>query len=162
MAITQASFKIAHAGASAIIKIEGRANCNSTDGFNQVIDQEIREGCRNFILDLSECIIMDTSFLGTSQDCIQVELFDASERILELMEDLGALPLFQILKTDDEPSVSFKEVSLNTNCDKLTLLKNSIQAHETLLQCITKLEKKASIESLIKMLKIELEAEENK
>ena len=39
MAITQASFKIAHAGASAIIKIEGRANCNSTDGFNQVIDQ---------------------------------------------------------------------------------------------------------------------------
>ena len=89
-----------------------------------------------------------------------VELFDASPRILELMEDLGALSLFKVMDTDKPLVVNYQSVSNDAGCDKLTLLRNSLHAHVTLLDFITKPDKKAAIESLVQMLRAELDTEE--
>ena len=172
MAINQATFSLGHSydDDCVVIKIAGRANCNSTENFSNLIDTEIKKGVMKFIFDLSECQIMDSSFLGTivarmeaakkEKNCLWVELFDAAPRILELMEDLGALSLFKVMNTDKELAVNYQAVSGESSCDKLTLLRNSVHAHETLLQFITKPDKKAAIESLVQMLRAELESEE--
>ena len=174
MAVNQATFSLGHSGDDecVVIKIAGRANCNSTESFNTLIDAEIKKGARRFIFDLSDCMIMDSSFLGTivarmeaakkESTCLWVELFDASPRILELMEDLGALSLFKVMDTDKPLAVNYQSVSNDAGCDKLTLLRNSLHAHVTLLDFITKPDKKAAIESLVQMLRAELDTEEAK
>ncbi|MBR5605022.1 MAG: STAS domain-containing protein, partial [Verrucomicrobia bacterium] len=87
MAVNQATFSLGHSydDDCVVIKIAGRANCNSTENFSNLIDTEIKKGVMKFIFDLSECQIMDSSFLGTivakmeaakkEKNCLWVELF---------------------------------------------------------------------------------------
>src|SRR6187401_1270177 len=46
------------------IKIIGRANFNSSVDFRTLINELRSKGCARFILELSECALMDSTFLG--------------------------------------------------------------------------------------------------
>src|SRR5277367_1755719 len=48
----------------ACIKISGRANFTSSIDFKNVLTELYQEGFRYFVLELSECILMDSTFLG--------------------------------------------------------------------------------------------------
>ena len=93
----------------ACIKITGRANCNSSVDFKMLCDELWRNGCHYFVLDLTECVLMDSTFLGTlagfglkastpQPDGIErtLELFNPSERVAELVENLGVWHLFKV------------------------------------------------------------------
>src|SRR6476660_1117330 len=84
------------------IKIIGRANLNSSVDFRTLVNELAQKGYRYFILDLSECVLMDSSFLGVlagfglsmSGDSAEkcrgtIELSNPNARILELIENLG-------------------------------------------------------------------------
>ena len=73
------------------------------------MDELRQKGCECFVLDLSECVLMDSTFLGVlaglglklssgngDQARHGVELFNPSPRITELLETLGVLHLFKI------------------------------------------------------------------
>lgn len=163
-------FSIARSDSSVVIKITGRADCNHTIQFIQILKGEIQRGYRSFILDLSECPLMDSTFLGSlsnevekvqadASKAIQVELFDPSELILDNMENLGAMSLFNVLDTEQSPATNFTKVAVEKSTDRVTLLKTSIQAHETLLHFITDPKKRASIEALLAMFQEELASE---
>lgn len=166
-----ASFSIARSDTSVVIKITGRADCNHTMQFIQILKGEIQNGYRCFILDLSECSIMDSTFLGAlsneveiaqanPQKAIQVELFDAPDIILDNMENLGALSLFKIMDTEQNPATNFTKVAIEKSSDTVCLLQTAIQAHETLLHFIKDPKKRASIEALLAMFREELANEE--
>jgi anti-anti-sigma factor len=91
------------------IKIIGRANLNSSVDFRSLVNELAQKGYRYFILDLSECVLMDSSFLGVlaglglkmSGDSAEkcrgtIELSNPNPRILELIENLGVLHLFTV------------------------------------------------------------------
>src|SRR5262245_36171551 len=94
---------------SARIKIEGRANCNASVEFKDLIRQLRDRGHHHFILDLEKCLLMDSTFLGVlaglgqgldalPHDTAQarIELCNVSERINDLLDNLGVAHLFKI------------------------------------------------------------------
>ena len=93
----------------ACIKLIGKANCTSTPEFQALFTELWKQGCRHFVLDLSECAFMDSTFLGIlawaglkvnpsppDKDERVVELYNPTANIADLIESLGVLHLFQV------------------------------------------------------------------
>jgi anti-anti-sigma regulatory factor len=93
----------------ACIKIIGRANFTSSIDFKTLVNELRQKGYNYFVLDLSECALMDSTFLGVlaglglkmggqnRNSCEQaLELLNPNARITELLESLGVLHLFKI------------------------------------------------------------------
>jgi anti-sigma B factor antagonist len=102
----------------ACIKISGRANFTSSIDFRNVVQKLRDQGYTFFVLDLSECTLMDSTFLGQlagfglkmrgrpENSCDRgMVLLNPGARITELLENLGVLDLFRITQgTVDLPS----------------------------------------------------------
>src|SRR5208337_4066544 len=92
----------------ACLKISGRANFSSGPDFKALLTGLAQKGYHRFIIDLSECVLMDSTFLGVlagfgmkmdrtgGADQRSIELYNPNARITELLENLGALNLFKI------------------------------------------------------------------
>jgi len=91
----------------ACVKIAGRANYASSPDFKTLLCELTGKGYRHFIVDLSECVLMDSTFLGVlagfglkmqpaGPDQQGIELFNASTRVAELLENLGVARLFKM------------------------------------------------------------------
>ena len=93
----------------ACVKIAGRANFASSPDFKTLLAELVDKGYLHFIIDLSECALMDSTFLGIlSQFGMKLkpadgagrrglELLNPNPRVTELLENLGALPIFKII-----------------------------------------------------------------
>jgi len=95
----------------ACIRIVGRANFASSVDFKALVDELRQKGCNCFVLDLSECVLMDSTFLGVlagfglkingprgeAKDR-RLELFNPAPRIEELLESLGLMRLFRVAR----------------------------------------------------------------
>src|SRR5437660_10007772 len=88
----------------ACIKIIGRANFTSSIDFRTLVNELRQKGYRYFVLDLSECVLMDSTFLGVlagfglkmggeaPEQCLgTIELSNPNARITELIEKLGVI-----------------------------------------------------------------------
>jgi anti-anti-sigma regulatory factor len=90
------------------IKLAGRANFNSSVDFKTLINELRSRGFQYFILELSECVLMDSTFLGvltgfglemnpqSAAGSAGIELLNPNARITELLENLGVLHLFKL------------------------------------------------------------------
>ena len=90
------------------MKIAGRANFSFSPDFKALLTGLAQKGYSHFIIDLSECVLMDSTFLGVlagfgiklnqtaTPDQRGIELLNANARVTELLENLGALHLFKI------------------------------------------------------------------
>jgi len=93
----------------ACIRIVGRANFTLGVEFKTLLDELQAHDCTAFVLELSECLLMDSTILGIltgfglkqqqhhgeSQPSV-VELRNPNERVAELIENLGVMSLFRI------------------------------------------------------------------
>ena len=95
-------------------------------------------------MDLSECVLMDSTFLGVlagfgmnlNPDGEKgIELYNPNPRVSELLENLGALHLFRVLneplQLPDGVQASTPESS-NPTHEEITRI--SLAAHKTLMQ----------------------------
>ena len=64
MSTTSAKLLVFASGHLACIKIAGRANFTSSLDFKTLIQELSDKGTTCFVLDLSECVLMDSTFLG--------------------------------------------------------------------------------------------------
>src|SRR6185295_19823117 len=91
------------------IKIIGRANFTSSIDFKTLVNELMQKGFRFFVLDLSECVLMDSTFLGVlagfglkmsgvpgGHGEGTIELSNPNARVSELLENLGVLHLFKL------------------------------------------------------------------
>ena len=130
----------------ACVKIAGRANFISSPDFKTLLTELNQKGYSRFIIDLSECVLMDSTFLGVlagfglvmipvgdSGKC-NLELLNPSPRIRELLENLGALHLFKILSGElvlpDDVTSCIPE-SIHPTHEQIT--RTSLEAHQTLM-----------------------------
>jgi anti-sigma B factor antagonist len=93
----------------ACVKITGRATFSSSIDLKTLFNELLQKGYTYFVLDLSECTLMDSTFLGLlaglglkmtepQPDHTEraIELFNPNARIAELLENLGVLHLFKV------------------------------------------------------------------
>lgn len=104
----------------AFIKIRGRAAVESSRDFKSLVLQLRGEGIRHFVLDLRDCLLMDSTFSGVLAGLIappfadpnllkpvRFTLVEPNERVADLLDNLGVLSLVGRLDTHekDEPSL---------------------------------------------------------
>jgi anti-sigma B factor antagonist len=131
----------------ACIRIIGRATFTSSVDFKTLVDGLREKGCTCFVLDLSECLLMDSTFLGLlaglglklttgNGEPVRhgVELVNPSPRITELLETLGVLNLFNITHGTFTPATPTQPVeAIPTTPGKAEVTRTCIEAHETLM-----------------------------
>jgi anti-anti-sigma factor len=93
----------------ACVRVSGRANISASVDFKCLIRELVAQKPRRFILDLSDCLLMDSTFLGvlagmgqrfqngnTPENLCTLELFNPSERVTELLDNLGVMDYFKL------------------------------------------------------------------
>lgn len=144
MATTSATLLVLVGKDFACIKIAGRANFTSSPDFKTLLVELTQKGYRHFMIDLSECVLMDSTFLGVlagfgmklNPDGERgIELCNPNARVAELLENLGALHLFKVLdgpmELPGEVKACTPELS-NPTHEEIT--RTSLEAHKTLMQ----------------------------
>jgi anti-anti-sigma factor len=130
----------------ACIKISGRANFCSSPDFKTLLVELVEKGYARFIIDLSQCVLMDSTFLGVlaqfgmklnpANGSTQpgIELFNPNPRVAELLENLGVLHLFKTasgaLELPDDVKICTPE-SIHPTHEQIA--RTSLEAHQTLM-----------------------------
>jgi anti-anti-sigma regulatory factor len=130
----------------ACLKIAGRANFSFSPDFKTLLTELSQKGYNRFVIDLSECVLMDSTFLGVlagfgiklnqagASDQRGIELLNANARVTELLENLGALHLFKTtsgaLPLPDGIRACTPE-SIKPTHEEIT--RTSLEAHQTLM-----------------------------
>jgi anti-sigma B factor antagonist len=135
---------------TAYVRIPGRANFTSSIDFKTLVNELKQRGFDHFVLDLTGCQMMDSTFLGVlaglalrnadgkeigagGQKLI-LELLNPNARIAELLENLGVVHLFTILNEPCPSEELFKTVESNGPAPtKEDISKNCLDAHKTLM-----------------------------
>lgn len=129
----------------AVIRVCGRASFNCSADFKTLVYELEGKGCRQFVLELTDCTIMDSTFLGILARFAQhvakgvapgsrITLWNPSVRILDLLDNLAVKELFQI--EQGRPPLGGPcqtELVCNEPKDKLAATRASLEAHETLM-----------------------------
>ncbi|MEW6305029.1 MAG: STAS domain-containing protein [Verrucomicrobiota bacterium] len=142
MSIPSASIQVSAADAVACIKISGRANFNSSVDFKTLVTELRERGTKKFILDLTDCLLMDSTFLGvltgfglklaeSGAPPTTIELLNPSRKISDLLENLGVNYLFHA-STGPNPFTAFDKAP-ETGADKAEVTRTCLEAHKTLM-----------------------------
>ena len=119
------------------VKIMGPANFNASPGFKTIANRLCADSEHVLLLDLADCITMDSTFLGVLAHLSQslgkpIELLNPSERINDLLDNLGVLGFFE---TDhgENPLTARLESTESPDADKRELTETSLEAHKVLM-----------------------------
>jgi anti-sigma B factor antagonist len=132
---------------SACVRIVGRATLTSSLDFQTVLEELRQRGCARFVLDLAECALMDSTFLGVlaafavklnapapGQPQLTLELLNPNPRVVELLETLGVIDLFKRTQGPlvlPEPAQTQSPAPLQPSPEQLT--RTCLEAHQTLM-----------------------------
>ncbi|MEI7730701.1 MAG: STAS domain-containing protein [Verrucomicrobiota bacterium] len=129
------------------IRIAGRATCAISVDFQHLLEDCAEQGSRRFILDLDQCLTMDSTFLGTlaafnerlaeqpaSNPPAAILLYHPTDRIRTLLDNLGIAERFPLADTGDWQQGKFEEIQCGQGVpDKTELIRASLKAHQTLM-----------------------------
>jgi anti-sigma B factor antagonist len=131
----------------ACVKVSGRANFTSSVDFKTVLTELRSKGFPYVVIELSECALMDSTFLGVlaefglkampqEGDCEKsaIELRNANERLTELLENLGVLHLFKTAQGTVSALGAIQTSSPSPcNPSREELTRASLEAHQRLM-----------------------------
>jgi anti-sigma B factor antagonist len=146
MALPSAKMSVLVGKDFACVKIVGRANFTFSPDFKTLLAELIQKGYGHFIIDLSECVLMDSTFLGvlagfgiklrpsSAAANGRIELSNPNARVTELLENLGVLELFKIiegaLQLSGDVSVQ-TPTPIHPSHEEIT--RTSLEAHQALM-----------------------------
>lgn len=87
------------------VKVEGRGTFQNSPGLKEFVKQMIQRGYRDFVVDLKDCELMDSTFMGTLAGAAlrlreigqgSLEVTHANERNSNLLSGLGLDQLFKV------------------------------------------------------------------
>jgi anti-sigma B factor antagonist len=130
------------------IKIAGRANFDSSVNFKTLVNELRQKNYGRYLLDLSDCLLMDSTFLGvlagfglklasprTTKAGTDIELLNPNARISELLENLGVAHLFKIVRGDPLPLENMESLpTATTNPTRQEVSRTCLDAHQTLME----------------------------
>jgi len=133
---------------TAWIRIEGRANFNSSVDFKALINGLVEKSYCRFVLDLTDCVLMDSTFLGVlaglgmkfnsnrnGGSYPTIELLNPNARIADLLENLGVEYLFKIVSGPELSANRLQPVEQTSGShDRKEISRTCLEAHETLMR----------------------------
>lgn len=128
----------------ACVKITGRAGCPGSVDFKRLLLGLREKGHARFVLDLTDCVLMDSTFLGVLAWMVlhfdkpadglpraRIELLNANTRITELLDNLGVAHLFSMITGPTLAPGRLEPVQPETP-DRAEISRTSLEAHELL------------------------------
>ena len=128
------------------VKIEGRANFASSVSFKDLVNGLREKQHHRFLLDLTDCQNMDSTFLGViagigmdfeksanTSDADTMELLNPNERISDLLDNLDIEHLFKVVEGPN-PLLGELENVENKDTSKVDMTRNCLEAHQTLMK----------------------------
>jgi anti-anti-sigma factor len=133
---------------TAWIRIEGRANFNSSVDFKALINGLAEKGYTRFVLDLSDCVLMDSTFLGVLAGLGMrfsnnrngapgptIELLNPNARIADLLDNLGVEHLCKIICGPELNHSRLERLEHAPGShDRKEISRTCLEAHETLMR----------------------------
>lgn len=149
MSSPPAKLSVFVSGHQVCLKISGRANFTSSIDFKTLVSELLQKGFTYFVLDLSECVLMDSTFLGVlagfglkmvvapggDGSARSIELRNPNNRIAELLENLGVAHLFKIVNCPDNlPGDKESPCAPCAEPTREEVTRNCLEAHQTLME----------------------------
>jgi anti-anti-sigma factor len=133
---------------TAFIRVPGRANFTSSVDFKTAIQELRQRGLEHFVVDLSQCVTMDSTFLGVLAGMairlieqkglepeIDLELLNPNQRVADLLENLGVVHLFKVVQDANKCPECFSPADPCAEApSKLEISKTCLEAHKTLME----------------------------
>jgi anti-anti-sigma factor len=127
------------------IKISGRATFASSVDLNRLVEELANRGQKHFVFDLTDCVMMDSTFLGVlagisqklaakkeTADCTP-QLLNANPRITEVLENLGMLQLFKLVNSKGAITNAY-EPAKTEGVSQVEITRTCLQAHKLLME----------------------------
>ena len=129
------------------IRIAGRASFQSSVDFKTLINSLRQKGHRRFVLNLVDCQLMDSTFLGVlaglglkfSQETngdgpATIELLNPCSRVADLLENLGIAHLFKVIEGPAPGVDGVGAVSTAGSADRKETTRTCLEAHKLLME----------------------------
>jgi anti-sigma B factor antagonist len=131
----------------ACVKITGRANFTSSIDFKTLLNELLEQGYICFVLDLTDCMLMDSTFLGVlagfglklggtngQTNGRSIELMNPNPRVADLLDNLGVMHLFHVISGPVPPVNGEQTVVREVNPTREEVVSNCLEAHKTLME----------------------------
>jgi anti-sigma B factor antagonist len=162
-----ASILVGVTGNAVYIKVRGKGSFQNSPALKEFARQMLERGHRNFVFDLGECTVMDSTFMGTLAGmALRLREFggtllvcNVNERNFELLRNLGLNNLFRIEPSSQSPGVGSNGESALETENELSRSEHAacmIEAHEALVDAAP--ENLARFKDVLEYLKQDLRA----
>jgi anti-sigma B factor antagonist len=137
-------------GHLACVKIVGRANFSTSIDFKTLINELEKQGFTCYVLDLSECVLMDSTFLGVMAGLAlkfqdpqnrnghdsMIELLNPNARNIDSLESLGVLHLFKVVNNPDRlpAELTDRGSAPAATPSREEVTRNCLEAHKLLME----------------------------
>jgi len=129
----------------ACVRVTGQAKFTSATDFKNLLLQLQKDGCTDIVLDLTQCSLMDSTFLGVitavarrfeaarkeGRPCT-IKLYHPADRVLEALANLDMLRLFTVI-TDPPQTTAFQRVE-NGQATRGEMTRTCLEAHQALMK----------------------------
>jgi len=101
----ESSIQVGVCGPAVWVRVEGKGNFLNSGNFKQFAREMVDRGYREFVVDLVDCVMMDSTFMGTMAGLAlrlkelgqgHLRVVHCGERSRQLLSGLGLDQLFQI------------------------------------------------------------------
>jgi len=146
--MNQPSVTAACLGNTVWIRVEGRGTFHISSGMKDFSINMIRKGYREFVVDLGQCELMDSTFMGTLAGLAlrlkeigqgHLQVIQPNSRNAMLLENLGLDQLFVVRKLGDPDTPQLPEGALMVKAtrpasDPEEARQTALSAHEALVE----------------------------
>ena len=123
------------------IKVEGKGSFLNSPALKEFSREMVNRGRRQFVVDLKNCPVMDSTFMGTMAGMAlrlrelghgKVHVINTNERNGDLLRNLGLNQIFSMDFADTE-EIGSPQV-LETDAERTETARTMLEAHEALVE----------------------------
>jgi len=139
----QPSILVGTANRTVWVRVEGKGSFLNSTGLKEFAKEMINRGFREFAIDLKNCTVMDSTFMGTLAGVAlrlrelgqgNLRVTNLNERNSDLLSNLGLDQLFIIEPRNTAPVMATETPLAGAAPDKVTQAQTMIEAHEACVE----------------------------
>lgn len=141
----ESSIQVGVNGPAVWVKVEGKGSFLNSGNFKEFAREMVDRGYREFVIDLANCVMMDSTFMGTMAGvalrlkelgCGHLHVVHCGERSHDLLSGLGLDQIFSIHSNGEVApecaSLQRKPVGESPDDKKQEQARTMLEAHEAL------------------------------
>jgi anti-anti-sigma factor len=135
-------------GGPVFVRISGRATCEISKNLKDLLSQLTQHGCRQFVFDLSDCLIMDSTVLGLvagfgvklarnagTDETGRVQLLNPNRRVTDLLDNLGVTQFFTVTTGPSIQADQYRSIApAAVPASREDIAQTSLDAHQFLME----------------------------